>query len=237
MPYDFLTADERRFFQEQGIAERGQLRRLRIFISHRWNQHAKVYKEIERELVEVFGEIQNLSIPEDKRLEGPNGKYLADYKLKSEMAARIYTSDIILSPSNVGMGTNVNTRYEVEMAAVAYSVPIIFIKLPNQIRSASFVRRAKEIGIEHQIAHLGTGEIAAEVRRYVDHKVLTTQFPIEKAIDGFSQRGPKHEVLDGVLRQEPYLNFVGKLSVFDSEEEISARVQRRRNRWSLRRRR
>lgn len=231
LPYDFLTTEEREALKPDIVAERGSLRRLRVFISHRWEQHKADYREVQKQLSEKFGKVQDLSITSDRQLKGPRGGNLEQLQLMSEMAARIFSSDIIISPSNVGMGRSRHTQFEIQTAAVAYSVPIIFLRQRGQIRSAAFVRQAERLGIRHSVADFENGELISAVQSFVTKDTLLKRVPVERLATEFAHRGPDPSTLHSVLTNHPYFQFEGTMDAFTTSQEMKNQSGRRRRRW------
>lgn len=238
MPYDLLKPDERKSFQPHTIAEAGQMRQLRVFISHRWGQHRGLYERTTSELRASFGAFQDLSIPEGKGIFGPRGGYLEDFDIKSQMAARIFSSDLVICPSRVSMGTGAksSTAYEIELAAVAYSVPIIFLRETNQIRHVRFLKQAKKLKLQHIVANIDEDELTPAVKKFVAKDTLLRRFPFGRRDAEAIQRSPNGDILHEVMRQYPYLAFEGVIEIFDTVEEITERRERRLSRFFRRRR-
>lgn len=231
MPYDLLSPQERDALKPEQVAERGDLRQLRIFISHRWDQHSDVYIEVADELRNAFGRFQDLSIPEDKILTSDNGGYLDQFDLRSNIAGRIYSSDLIFCFSNVGMGMSESTHYEIQLAAVAYSVPIIFLRLPDQQNNARIVRQALDLGIQTEVVNIGTRGLVTAVQKLVTKEMLRCRVALD--IDensNLTYRGPNGKITDRVLREYPFLKFTGTMDIFQTDTARQASARRRRHR-------
>lgn len=233
MPYDGLTREERDYFSSLNkiIAAPGELRQLRIFISHRWDQHKALYDETTELLEQHFGAFQNLSIPEEKRLVGERGGNREKHELKAQMAARIFVSDVVIMPTNVGMlRKKDSTLFEVQVATLAYSVPTVFVKKPRQKKNIGIVGQAEDLGLRHHIADNTADEIAEAVKKLVSKNMLLSRFHSDGESMVTSSRHPSYKVTDEIMRKFPYLKQNRSVSVFQTEDEKRAEMKRRSRR-------
>ena len=236
MPYDGLTSEEREYFTNlnKTIAVAGELRQLRIFISHRWDQHTDLYRQITGLLQQHFGAFQNLSIPEGKRLVGEQGGDREKHELKAQMAARIFVSDVVIMPTNVGMVRKKDsTLFEIQLATLAYSIPTVFIKKPKQKRNIGIVGQASVLGLAHYVANNTAKDIAEGVQKLVMKKTLLSRFHSDGGTTVTASRHPSTKVIDEIMREFPYLRQNQSILAFQTTGEKEAELRRslrRRNR-------
>ena len=229
MPYDGLTREERDYFASLNkiIAAPGEIRQLRIFISHRWDQHKALYDQTTELLEQHFGALQNLSIPEGKRLVGERGGDREKHELKAQMAARIFVSDVVIMPTNVGMiRKKDSTLFEVQLATLAYSVPTVFVKKPRQKRNIGIVSQAEGLGLRHHVADDSAEKITEAVKKLVTKKMLLSRFHSDGESMVTSSRHPSNKVTDEIMREFPYLKQNRSVSVFQTEDEKQAELKR-----------
>ncbi|MEL6245247.1 MAG: hypothetical protein AAFQ85_07860 [Pseudomonadota bacterium] len=212
---------------DTGSVPAGTPRQLRIFFSHRHHRHGDIYKQAIAVLREHFGQVQDLSIPEDRIIAGPRGGSLPDFKLRSQIAARIYESDIFVAPSSVAMGIGEWTSYEIECAAFAYSQPILFVDEPDQQRSATLVAYIRRHIENCGVVTLGEdgGNIAQAVIGLIRTREIKSQPAQDRAARNWhSARTPEPEAMIAVRTEFPYLQHDGARDVRDD------RMWRRRRR-------
>src|SRR5688572_28850437 len=77
----------------------GEERQLRVFISHRYGDDQALYDEVLAALHRNGFSVQDVSLSAAQVLAGPRGGRLPALEVQSEIAARIYTSDVIIAPS------------------------------------------------------------------------------------------------------------------------------------------
>ena len=229
MPYDGLNAEERAYFAgiNKLVAKPGELRQLRIFISHRWDQHRELYDQTTALIEDEFGAVQNLSVPEEKRLVGERGGDREKHELKAQLAARIYLSDIVIMPTNVGMVRKKDsTLFEVQLATLAYSVPTVFVTKEGQQRNIGIMGQAEALGLKHHIADDAAEKIAEGVKQLVTKQMLKGRFHSEGQTVVSSSRRPSDKVIHAVMRKYPYLKQNKSVSIFHTDEQKQAELER-----------
>jgi hypothetical protein len=122
-------------------------RSLRVFVSHRW--------EKDDYLRDVFASerfpgllVEDLSLTKDLRIIGPRGGEVDELKIKKEIAARIYASDVLIAPSIKsslkprrvkadGEWVHIETDWigwEIELAALCFNMPVVFVDHRPELR-------------------------------------------------------------------------------------------------------
>jgi hypothetical protein len=181
----------------------GERRKLRVFMSHRWDtDDADLYGKIFKHLGEQGFSVQDLSLAQDQKVSGPRGGSVADMKISREIAARIYSSDILLVPSRVGAGLSDWIKWEVELASIAYDIPVLLIDHTNDIQRRSFVAELNAINARFEVVGAQALEIA--------YAVATLVFPPYQAVEVKATaptrlyRGPRPQILHDVMNRFPY---------------------------------
>ena len=179
-------------------------RRLRIFISHRYDKDSALYTEAIAALNSQGFAVQDVSLSAGQQMAGPRGGELRKLEIQAEIAARIYTSDILIAPSRVGAGRSEWVTWEVQLAAVGYAIPILFVDQgDDQQRRAALVSEVAELGLPHAVCGPKTHEIVPNVIKLVGGRPNWTMRDKEddKAI---RYRGPLPSARDDVLRKFPF---------------------------------
>ncbi|MBI1188105.1 MAG: hypothetical protein GC206_12395 [Alphaproteobacteria bacterium] len=183
--------------------EQGE-RRLRVFISYRYEGDQQLYEGVLSILAEKSGfPVQDISLPASQILKGPRGGKLSRLKVQSEIAARIYTSDIFIAPSRPAATRNKWVTWEVQLAAIGYGIPILFVNDRNdQKYKATLVRQIDDLGLPYRACNPNAAEIARNVADLVSPRPDWTMRR-EEETRTIRFRGPPREALDDVLRKLP----------------------------------
>lgn len=189
-------------------------RRLRIFISHRYDRDEALYSEVIAALNSQGFAVQDVSLSISQQMAGPRGGDLPKLEIQAGIAARIYTSDILIAPSRVGVGRSEWVTWEVQLAAVGYAIPILFVDQgEDQQRRAALVSEVADLGLPHAVCNPVTQEIVPNVIRLVGGRPNWSMR--EKEDDKLIRyRGPLPSARDDVLRKFP---FQARLAPFNTE--------------------
>lgn len=189
-------------------------RRLRIFISHRYEKDDDLYGAVIADLNSQSFHVQDMSLSAKQVMSGPRGGELPTLKIQAEIAARIYTSDILIAPSRVGAGQAEWVTWEVQLAAVGYAIPILFVDhSDDQQRRNTLVSEAAAVGVKHAVCGHTTPEI---VRNVIDLVGGRPKWGIRQNENDqqIRYRGPLPSSRDDVLRKFP---FEARLAAFGTE--------------------
>ncbi len=190
-------------------------RPLRVFFSHRYDYGVALYQAVIAGLQNQFTIVEDLSLTQEQQLTGPRGGQVNDYSIAREVASRIYTSDVVIASARVGNGLSEWVSFEVELAAIAFSVPVLFIEEPGTQRYASMVTKLQNIGAKCAVAEIiaePTGYRQTETTKIVGAIARLVKPPVFRAPPApgivkdmrTAWRGPNPSRLQGVMRQWPY---------------------------------
>ena len=206
--------------------EPGNPRQLRIFISHRHDRHESIYTLALEQMKDHFGELQDLSVPEDAQIKGPRGGFLNDIDMRTRLTARIYSSDILIAPSTVAVGISEWTSFEIELAAFAFSLPILFVKEPDQQKNAALASYVMENCDRCMEVEMMEDSIADAVIQLMAREKPKSQVDVGQFTDELrDRRTPFSGALDDVMSEFPYLPYQ---TVTENERN---RMNRRRRRF------
>jgi hypothetical protein len=181
----------------------GERRKLRVFMSHRWDtEDTELYEAVIKRLREQGYSVQDLSLAQGQKVSGPRGGSVAGMTISREIAARIYSSDILLVPSRVGAGLSDWIVWEVELASIAYDIPVLLIDHSNDMQRRSFVAQLKAINARFEVVGPQALEIAFAVANLVfdPHQAVETKATAPTRL----YRGPQQQILDQVMVHFPY---------------------------------
>jgi hypothetical protein len=181
----------------------GERRKLRVFMSHRWDtDDAELYETVIKHLGEQGYSVQDLSLAQGQKVSGPRGGSVAEMEISREIAARIYSSDILLVPSRVGAGLNDWIKWEVELAAVAYDIPVLLIDHTNDIHRRSFVAELRAINARFEVVGAQALQIAYAVAKLVFPPFQSVEMKATTPTRLY--RGPRPQILHDVMNRFPY---------------------------------
>lgn len=180
-------------------------RQLRIFISHRYgkDKDEALYEGAIRALNHNFS-VQDISLSAQQYMAGPRGGELPKLSVQAEIAARIYTSDVLIAPSRVASSRSQWVTWEVQLAAIGYGVPILFVNegKDQKLRTA-LVSQVHDLGLPYRISNRETSDIVRGVTELVDARPNWTMRQTEN--DAFTRfRGPPLKARDDVLKRFPF---------------------------------
>lgn len=190
-------------------------RKLRIFISHRYEHDDTLYGEVIAALNSQGFDVQDVSLSAAQQMAGPRGGDLPKLKIQAEIAARIYTSDILIAPSRVGAGRSEWVTWEVQLAAIGYAIPILFVDQgEDQQRRTALVSDVASVGLPHAVCNPYAREIVPSVIKLVGGR---PNWGMRETEDDalIRYRGPPASARDDVLTKVP---FEGRLAAFTSTQ-------------------
>ncbi len=186
-------------------------RKLRIFISHRYEHDDTLYGEVIAALNSQGFDVQDVSLSAAQQMAGPRGGELPKLKIQADIAARIYTSDILIAPSRVGAGRSEWVTWEVQLAAIGYAIPILFVDQgEDQQRRTALVSEVADVGLPYAVCNPVAREIVPNVIKLVGGR---PNWAMRETEDNqrIRYRGPPTSARDGVLKEFP---FEARLAAF-----------------------
>lgn len=189
-------------------------RKLRIFISHRYEHDDALYAEVIASLNSQGFHVQDVSLSAAQQMAGPRGGELPKLKIQAGIAARIYTSDILIAPSRVGAGRSEWVTWEVQLAAIGYAIPILFVDQgEDQQRRTALVSEVAELGLPHAVCSPVTHEIVPNVIKLVGGRPNWKMREHEDDVL-IRYRGPLPTARDDILKKYP---FEARLAAYDAK--------------------
>ena len=122
-------------------------RQLRIFVSHRFGKDEELYNQVFRALEGNGFSVQDMSLSSSQAMSGPRGGDLPRLNIQAEIAARIYTSDALIAPSRPGVTRSDWVSWEVQLAAIGYGLPILFVREQSHQRQTRWVSEIADLGL------------------------------------------------------------------------------------------
>ena len=181
----------------------GEERQLRIFISHRYGHDEALYNGVIDALHREGFSVQDMSLSASQAMAGPRGGALPKLEVQAEVAARIYTSDVLIAPSRAGVSRSQWVTWEVQLAAIGYGIPILFVNQRNQQRKTSLVSQVDALGLPYAACNPVTWEIARNVAQLVDTRPNWAMRQDEPE-NTIRFRGPPPAARNDVLRKFPF---------------------------------
>lgn len=179
-------------------------RKLRLFISHRYGNDKALYDDVLRAVESNGFSVQDISLSAEQVLAGPRGGQLPKLQVQSEIAARIYTSDVVIAPSRPAVTRSQWVTWEVQLAAIGYGIPILFINQRGQQRSTRLVNEVASLGLKYRVCDPVSSDIARNVAELVENTRPNWGVRQEEADAAIRFRGPTGTALNEVLRKHPY---------------------------------
>lgn len=178
-------------------------RQLRIFISHRYDKDSALYDDVIKSLNANNQSVQDVSLGEKKALTGPKGGELSELELQANIAARIFTSDILIAPSRPGVTRSEWVTWEVQLAAIGYGIPILFVNEAGLKNHAQIVSQVRELGLRCAVCEPTTPQI---VRNIIDLVGARPNWGIRREEDSelYRYRGPPRAAQDEIRNQYPF---------------------------------
>jgi hypothetical protein len=181
-------------------------RMLRVFMSHRWvAEDQKLYGDVFTELGKMGLKYQDMSLDRSRKIQGPRGGDVNDFELSRLIAARIFSSDIVIAPSRRGAGQSDWIAWEVELAAIAYSLPVLFVDHDHDVQRRNFlVSSLKAAGATFDVAEPSPYAIAGKAMRLVNPDIFAGVRMPESYERTEIYRGPLQSALTEIMLQYPY---------------------------------
>jgi hypothetical protein len=144
-----------------------------------------------------------MSLTRADRLRGRRGGKRPKTEIQAEVAARIYTSDLLIAPSRPGTSRSDWVTWEVSTAAVGYSVPILFVSQPNTQNMTRLVREISNLSLPHAVAQRDAGDVVRKALQLVDGR--PTWDMRQRETDPTKRyRGPPEAALSQVMTRFPF---------------------------------
>lgn len=179
-------------------------RQLRIFISHRYGDDSALYAEVIQAVERNGFSVQDISLSAEQYLSGPRGGKLSKLEVQAEVAARIYTSDVLIAPSRPAVSRSEWVTWEVQLAAIGYGVPILFVNQKrDQQRKTALVAQVEDLSLPYRVCNRVTSEIARGVAELVNARP-TWSMRQEETDRHVRFRGPPLKARDEVLKRFPF---------------------------------
>ena len=190
-------------------------RKLRIFISHRYENDEELYAKVRDALNSQGFAVQDVSLSAKEQMAGPRGGELPKLEIQANIAARIFTSDILIAPSRVGAGRSEWVTWEVQLAAIGYAIPVLFVDHGDQQRRTALISEVAALGLPHAVCGRVAHEIVPNVIRLVGGR---PNWAVREREDTqvMRYRGPPESARDDVLRKFPY---EARLAAFTPEPD------------------
>lgn len=179
-------------------------RKLRVFISHRYGNDKALYDDVLRAVESNGFSVQDISLSAEQVMAGPRGGQLPKLQVQSEIAARIYTSDVVIAPSRPAVTRSQWVTWEVQLAAIGYGIPILFVNQRGQQRSTKLVNEVASMGLNYRVCEPISSHIARNVAELVENTRPNWGVRQEEADSKVRYRGPTQAALNEVLRKHPY---------------------------------
>lgn len=199
----------------------GEERQLRIFISHRYGGDRALYGDVILALNRSGFSVQDISLSAEQALLGPRGGKLPNLRIHSEIAARIYTSDILIAPSRPAVTRAEWVTWEVKLAAIGYGIPILFVNERNHKRRTTLLKEIAELGLEHRACEPDAQKIVRNVAELVRDSRPRWGVRQEEADNSIRFRGPTRAALDTVMKKHP---FTPSIAPFDPPPTLPRRT-------------
>lgn len=178
-------------------------RRLRIFVSHRYEYDEALYAKVISALEQEGFSAQDISVKASEIMAGPRGGNLPKMEIQAQIAARIYTSDILIAPSSPQILQSDWVTWEVQLAAIGYGIPVLFVSKSEQKRTTSLVGQISDLGLPCALCKPVTQEIVSNVIKLVEGRP-TWAMRQEESEPNLRFRGPPRASRDDVLRKFPF---------------------------------
>lgn len=179
-------------------------RQLRVFISHRYGEDKALYDGVIDALNREGFSVQDMSLTEDRRKKGPRGGDLPPLAIQAEIAARIYTSDVVIAPSRPATSRSWWLTWEIQTATIGYGIPILFVKERGLVRQTQMVAQVAALGLPHRVSDPDRSLIVRNVAELVKDTRPTRAVRLEETDPTIEFRGPTRAALDAVMAKAPY---------------------------------
>ncbi|MES1199786.1 MAG: hypothetical protein ABUS48_07385 [Pseudomonadota bacterium] len=179
----------------------GQGRRLRAFIVARWGAEEPVFAAALQELSRMGFAVEDVSLPREESIMGPREDHP---RLTSDLAARIYASDVLIAPAQKSSGPRDWVAWSVDLAGICYSIPTLLVDRgddPKRVDTLLAPLRAAQARCD--TARAQPFDIAFAVSRLLQrapHQAIPDQSSDSRMV----YRGPHRSTLGEVMRRHPY---------------------------------
>lgn len=178
-------------------------RQLRIFISHRFGKDQDLYDQVIQALESNRFSVQDMSLSAERAMSGPRGGDLPKLNIQAEIAARIYTSDAVIAPSRTAVSRSHWVSWEVQLAAIGYGLPILFVNEKGQKRSTRLVSEVADLGLPHDVCERSSQAIVEKLIRLINGRPNWAMRQEETDVN-MRFRGPPAFARDDVLKRFPF---------------------------------
>lgn len=178
-------------------------RQLRIFISHRFGKDQELYDQVIRALESNRFSVQDMSLSAERAMSGPRGGELPKLTIQAEIAARIYTSDALIAPSRPAVSRSQWVSWEVQLAAIGYGLPILFVNEKGQQRSTRLVSEVADLGLPHDVCERSSQAIVERLIKLINGRPNWAMRQ-EETDANLRFRGPPAFARDEVLKRFPF---------------------------------
>lgn len=207
---------------EQSMSTKLSRRYLRVFFSHRWQEDGYLHKLLAAEF-ENF-QIEDMSLSEERRMLGARGGMVDEVKIKREIAARIYASDILIAPSTKAAIKSRRIKadkeyveietdwisWEIQIAAICFNIPVLFVDERVGLRRRNpFYNKLKAEGAKVGVSLAATDHIMFAIDEMFDSKVLDYKDSESEIQELHTMRVPAD--FERILNLHPYRKERGEL--------------------------
>jgi hypothetical protein len=178
-------------------------RQLRIFISHRFGKDQELYDQVIRALESNRFSVQDMSLSAERAMSGPRGGDLPKLNIQAEIAARIYTSDALIAPSRPAVTRSQWVSWEVQLAAIGYGLPILFVNEKGQQRRTRLVSEVSDLDLPHDVCERSSQAIVEKLIRLINGRPNWAMRQDETDVN-LRFRGPPEFARNEVLKRFPF---------------------------------
>lgn len=178
-------------------------RKLRLFISHRYGADEALYTQVIAALEREGFAVQDVSLTKDQVLTGPRGGDVPISKIQADIAARIFTADVLIAPSRVGVTGSEWLTWEIQLAVIGYGLPVLFVNHEGQKNKSRLVAEVEALGVPCRVCDAMTTQIVRGVTDLVDGRPRSAM-RLEEPDPNFRFRGPPSAARQSVLARFPF---------------------------------
>lgn len=178
-------------------------RQLRIFISHRFGKDQDLYDQVIRALESNGFSVQDMSLSVEQVMAGPRGGDLPKLNIQAEIAARIYTSDALIAPSRPAVTRSQWVSWEVQLAAIGYGLPILFVNERGQQRRTRLVSEVANLELPHSVSERSSQAIVEKLIKLINGRP-TWAMRQDETDTNLRFRGPPAFARADVLKRFPF---------------------------------
>lgn len=183
-------------------------RKLRVFISHRHGDDEALYDGVVDALSRNGFPVQDISLSAQQVMRGPRGGKLPKLEVQANIAARIYTADVLIAPSRPAAFRSDWVTWEVHLAAIGYGIPVLFVNKRGHKRRTKLVSDIAELGLPFRDCDPDAEFIARSVADLVDPRPKRAM-RLEESDASLKFRGPTPAAIEDVLTKHPFRPRLG----------------------------